>query len=217
MKNLTFLVLLTISANALAEPLEAVEFDLIQLHGSRKNGDCDDHVKLAEGIESVVNTIKDEKFWSKQDDEDGVYVKVTKIPYEEPILPLGTTNKEALYMARDLKNTTVFSKGHEQGDMGNRWAHSYLARIPGEIIKRNGGSEIVASLVGMFFFVPKEFLYDLHPSSGDLVVTYSDRLGTKKSQFQITMFGDSIYKHRPFEDVKLFQESSPFITWKRKL
>lgn len=56
----------------------------------------------------------------------------------------------------------------------------------------------------------------MHPSYGDLVVTYTDKLGKKKSTFQITMFDDAIYKKRPFEDVQPLKESSPFIAWKRK-
>lgn len=196
--------------------LKDIDFDLIKLEKSKKAQDCDYNVKVFKELEPLVDTVNDDRFWTTQNPKDGVYVKLTKLKDENPILPLGTTNKEALSMSRDLKNTTVFSEGHEQGDLANRWAHSYLARIPGEIIKRNGGSELASSLVGLLFFVPKEFLYDLHPSSGDLVVTYTDKLGTKNSSFQITMFGDAIYKKRPFEDVQPLKESSPFITWKRK-
>lgn len=221
-----YILLLLVSTSSFAEVLN-IDFHLEDLDPQVKTrkalqtklNDCNDVNPTPIEIVSLTDIIKDDKFLNQQKYKDGVFVKITrkKAPdYSEVIPPMGMTNEQALLMSRDLENVSVFSEGHDQGDMANRFSHSLLSRIPGEVLKQMGMSEIAASVIGAVFFVPKEYLYDLHPSAGDLVVTYTDKMGTRSSEFQITVFGDALYTHRPFQDAKPFKESSPFVTWRRK-
>lgn len=130
---------------------------------------------------------------------------------------LGMSSKTALMASRDDVQTDGCSDGHDQGDMANRWCHSALARTFSAVLEEAGVSHGVASVAGGLFWAPKEFFYDLHPSSGDFVLTYQDKLGTKRSTFEITVYGDAFYKKRPFEHFEPFKESTPFITFRRKL
>lgn len=130
---------------------------------------------------------------------------------------LGMKAEDALKASRDGFKTAGCSSGHDQGDLANRWCHSAIARTFTSVLEAHGVDATVAALAGAVFWAPKEFFYDLHPSAGDFVFTYRDRLGTKRTTFEVTVYGDSLFEHRPFEKVSPFRESTPFITIRRKL
>ncbi len=147
-----------------------------------------------------------------EEEEEGV-VKI----YPNDMQTLGMSPGVAMQASRDLHATSGCSAGHDQGDLANRWCHSALARTFAALLESKGVSKALASLAGGVFWAPKEFFYDLHPSAGDFVVTYQDSLGTKRTTFEMTVYGDAMFAHRPFEKPAPFKASTPFITIRRRL
>jgi hypothetical protein len=194
---------------------------------------------LEENIKSLTDVVRHDKFWQASAKGGDVIVKMvrtsgpqkedfiqmgmtpkvvkTESAPKEFLLTMGMSNKDALLASRDVYSNTVFTESHVQGDIANRWGHSVIYRIPGEMVKGLGASEFLTTIVGFLASLPKEYLYDKHPSASDIPVTFTDSLGTKSSTFEITVFGDTLYNHRPFEGkVEVFKGSAPFVTWKKK-
>ncbi len=228
MKILILIYLFTSFARAADQSVQIISlpekslnhFNLASLPGSTDviGSECLEVAKTPKAILSLTSLVQDDRFWSKQKNGD-VFIKIVrKKPFQKEYLTtLGLTNKEALTASRDLTSDSVFTPQHVQGDLANRWGHSVIYRIPAEIAKNLGASQIVSTLLGLFASLPKEYLYDRHPSASDIPVTYSDKLGTKSSEFEFTVFGDSLYGHRPFEGhVEIFKGSAPFVTWRKK-
>ncbi|MEK6554836.1 MAG: hypothetical protein AABZ31_06335 [Bdellovibrionota bacterium] len=129
---------------------------------------------------------------------------------------MGMSQKQALLMARDQYQVSTCSAGHDQGDMANRWCHGNFSRGVSKFFEDKGMNPALSTLMGGLFWLPKEKLQDLNPSSHDLAATYSTSFGTKRSKFELTIFGDAIFdKH--IEKVKPFSGSTPFLSFTRKL
>lgn len=129
---------------------------------------------------------------------------------------MGFTSAEALRMSRDNINTAPCAPGHEQGDMANRWCHSAISQTFSHFLEKQGVGSAAASIAGGIFWAPKEFFIDMNPSAHDLVVTYRDKLGTKRSTFEVTVFGDTVFDNHVTK-VKPFSGSAPMFSWTRKL
>lgn len=185
-------------------------------------------------IEALTDTVNNPKFWSeltkkstkdKNDKErlGEVFYLFPKedegkeITYDGPTRTLGMTEQEALYAARDAFNTESCTPEHIHDDIANRWCHSSIARTFTSFLESKGLNPVLASVFGGVFWLPKEYFVDLNPSANDLVITYADKLGTKRTTFEITVFGDAIWKKYPGKDVTPFKGSMPFITIRRKL
>ncbi|MES2529380.1 MAG: hypothetical protein V4598_19990 [Bdellovibrionota bacterium] len=170
----------------------------------------------AKDREKAGPLIEDRKFEEVEEFEDEEESEVITV-FPEKMETLGMSSDLALQASRDAIQTGGCSSGHDQGDLANRWCHSALARTFSALLEEKGVSKAIASLAGGVFWAPKEFFYDLHPSAGDFVVTYQDSLGTKRTTFEVTVYGDALFAHRPFEKPAPFKASTPFITIRRRL
>lgn len=129
---------------------------------------------------------------------------------------MGMTAQDAQLASRDGVNMRACSPGHEQGDLANRWCHSLISQTIVDGIFGRDGSPVAKAVVEGFVWAPKEFLVDMNPSAHDLTFTYRDKLGTKRSTFEVTVYGDSVFDNHVTK-IKPFSGSTPFLTWKRSL
>lgn len=229
-------LLFTAISNADEVRILPIDFDLAQLNSQNKNN-RPDSMDLSKG--NISNLIKDPRFLSKmgpvaqikelQPNSIGGKNRyktyyVFPLPNEADLKSyegskfLGMSQKEALRASRDDRSSSACSAVHDQGDLANRWCHSTLSRNLADFLQRKGASPLLANAAGAFLWVPKEYFYDLNPSSGDLVVTYKDSLGTKRSTFEVSIFGDAVFKgERASGALRPFKNSTPFVTFKRSL
>lgn len=231
MKTALVLIVLsvTFSLQAFAqEPIQlvAIPFELAK-YNKEKVG-CTLCEKKDGQLKSLTDVINDTKFIKetkpvakvveKRIDESGNEVEETiyLYPASEEARVMGLTAKEALLASRDDISTSPCSSWHKQGDLANRWCHTAIAMGVSYGAEKAGASKPVAGLAGTAFWLLKEKLVDLNASSGDLVYTYEDSLGTKRSKVSITIFADSVFDSH-FKKIKLMKDSTPFISFTRKL
>ncbi len=220
MKKFWFLILLTVfSGQVFAQPSMIEmdpDFSIANVPRVETETHCSQPVygpQLADDVERIV----DRRFWAA--DEDLIYIlpEGAEPPVSTPeMLPLGLTAQQALLASRDSQGTNACSSQHLHGDLANRWCHSALARIFSSVLERIGVGPGLASLAGGVFWVPKEFFMDKNPSPSDLVITYADRLGTKSTTFEITLYGDAFKKEKSGYNGIPFSRSGPFITIRRR-
>lgn len=177
-------------------------------------------------LSNLIAVIEDPKFWSSylkyESADHRLNEKVYVVAYDKNDLPpeefkvLGMTAREALLASRDDIQTIGCAHGHDQGDLANRWCHSAVANSFASWLERRGLNSTVASIAGGMFWVPKEFFYDLNPSAHDIVFTFKDKLGTKSTTFEVSVFGDTFYKKFVGDKMEPFKGSTPFLVIKRK-
>lgn len=175
--------------------------------------------KLDDEIVSDVSKALDAKYWRA--DKDTIYIipEGGKPPVSTPadVELFGMNGTDVMHTSRDPFNSNGCAPGHDQGNMANRWCHTLIARTFSSILEKNGVSSGIAALAGGLFWAPKEFFHDLNPSAHDFTFTYVDRLGTKSTTFEVTVFGDAISPKYMGQGFAPFRGSTPFITIRRKL
>ncbi|RPJ75289.1 MAG: hypothetical protein EHM20_09180 [Alphaproteobacteria bacterium] len=116
--------------------------------------------------------------------------------YNEEFRVFGFSEKEVLEFVGDKKNERACTPDHIHDDLANRWCHGAVVKVIDETLKANGVNKIISALVSASFFLPKEYLVDLHPSKADLVISdfemfnLQDAKGGVKGT--ITIFGDGM-------------------------
>lgn len=198
-----------------------INFDLSDHTPQRKNcrqigPQLDDSL-----IDDVFDTM-DPRYWKA--DKDTIYIVLEggapPVSYPTEMRVFGMTGQEALVASQNAFEVNGCSTTHIHGDLANRWCHTAIARTFSAMLEEKGVSPVLASLAGGLFWAPKEFFIDQNSSPHDLTFTYSDRLGTKSTSFEVTVFGDTFS-----EDSQNFFRSrgyrmgrtTPFITIRRKL
>lgn len=220
----TMVCLIFLSFNLHAEELLAWDFDLNDF----SNEKCNSITASNDAVEKLSRTIKDPKFWNAlvgldPNDKHRLKNTIIVIPVEKELLEkpvmktMGMTAKESLLASGDDLHVNGCSEGHDQGTMNNRFCHSAIARTFSAWLESMGVSKVASSFAGGVFWVPKEYFIDLNPSAHDIAFTYTDRLGTKRTTFEFTIFGDALFKHYMGKDFAPFKSSTPFITITRKL
>ena len=232
-----FLILLLQTSAAFSDEVQLmpVKFDLAQMDGS-KGANCamaaaknqnllnikqiardEDFIRTLNPAAKVTETTRDS---SGREVEETYYLfPVQNDGRKQPLNDrrvLGMTQKEALMASRDDFNHSACNDPHKQGDMANRWCHTAIAMGVSNVYEKAGASPALASVGGTVYWALKEKLADVNADSGDLVYSYEDSLGTKRSKFRITIFGDSIVD-RHFKKFQPFKSSTPFISFTRKL
>lgn len=217
MKNLKALLTFAILASSVvaqAEPIQSMDFDLAQL-------------KVKKPVMKIVRRMKDDN-GNYTNEPAYIYALENRHPTQnmsmigpriqtgnEPRI-MGLTAQEAQLASRDGFNMRACSPGHEQGDLANRWCHSVVSQSVVSAIFGENGNPILKAVGESLFWAPKEFFMDMNPSAHDLTFTYRDTLGSRRSLFEVTVFGDAIFDNH-MDKVKPFSGSTPFLTWKRQL
>lgn len=218
-------ILSLLCSTAFAEGLIALDFKLEDL-----NKECPEkEIATHKEVENILAPIQDPNFWKallkidKSQDNQRLKDVVYIIPVEKELLDspeemttMGMNAKQSLQASGDQLHNNGCSEGHDQGTMNNRFCHSAIARTLSSWLEAKGVNGVVSSLVGGVFWVPKEYLIDLNPSAHDIAFTYTDKLGTKSTTFEFTMFGDALFAHYMGKDFAPMKSSSPFISVKRK-
>jgi hypothetical protein len=217
MHTFWFSILLTVfSGLAFAQPSMIItNFNVADV--PRAEPDCSQPVFGPQLVDDVDRIVSDRRYWAA--DKDTIYIlpEGAEPPVSTPeMLPLGLSAQQALLASRDSQDSNGCSSQHLHGDLANRWCHSALARVFSSVLERIGVSPGLASLAGGVFWVPKEFFVDRNPSPSDLVITYADRLGTKSTTFEVTLYGDAFKKERSGYNGVPFSRSGPFLTIRRK-
>lgn len=127
---------------------------------------------------------------------------------------MGMTAQQAQLASRDGMNMRPCSGEHEQGDLSNRWCHAAISQSVVEAVLGEDGNPITKTLAECLFWAPKEFLYDLNPSAHDIGCSYKDKLGTKRSTFEVRVHADAVFDDH-FKKVQAGKGSFPTLTWRR--
>lgn len=175
--------------------------------------------KLDDELLGNVSKAMDAKYWRADKDTIYIFPEGGTPPVAGPTDTelFGMNGSDVMHASRDAFNRNGCASGHDQGNMANRWCHTLIARTFASILEKNGVSSGVAALAGGLFWAPKEFFVDMNPSAHDFTFTYVDRLGTKRTTFEVTVFGDAISPRYMGQGFAPFRKSTPFITIRRRL
>lgn len=114
-------------------------------------------------------------------------------PQYGPVKVFGFTEQDVLAHDGDPQGAACSSQ-HNQGDMSNRWCHAYFVKLTNSYLLSQGVNKQLSAVLSASIFVPKEYLYDLHPSKSDLVMAeyevFSREKRNRKTRMTMTVFGD---------------------------
>lgn len=210
---------MTLSGNLFAIEIVDIKFNLKDMKNSKQEDCLEDKSSVGELSNSIKKIAKESMKDDKHRLQDTiiVYPEGTQVEGVTEMKTLGMNAKDSLVVSGDQLQNNGCAAGHDQGTMNNRWCHSALARTFQAILEKNGVSPVISSIAGGVFWAPKEFFYDMNPSSSDFVVTYKDKFGTKRTTFEITMFGDAVFEKYAGKGFAPLKKSTPFFTITRKL
>lgn len=144
-------------------------------------------------IKAIVKEEAEKDKRKKHLDDQLKYAVVTSSPEEFKVF--GYSEKEVLEMVDDPNGAACSSK-HIHNDMANRWCHGAVVKFIDGNLKAAGVNKHLSALLGASVFLPKEYLIDLHPSKGDLVIAdyeiYHVKNAKGSTKATVTVFGDGL-------------------------
>jgi len=184
---------------------------------------------LPEEDQKIVGLIRDANFWShliaKGEHKNDPRLKNAAIVLpieenepsrEEELTTMGMTARTSLELSGDQLQDNWCAEGHDQGTLNNRFCHSAVARSFASWLEKKGLDPTLASFAGGIFWVPKEFFMDMNPSAHDIAFTYVDKLGTRSTTLEVTVFGDALFERYMGRGFAPLKSSTPFVTIRRK-
>lgn len=184
-----FLSLLMLTLNSFACDERPLQLELPRTMGKLYLDD------ISPIIKAIVKEEAEKDKRKKHLDDKLKYAAITQSGTPEKFTVFGYSEKEVLEMVDDPNGAACSSK-HIHNDMANRWCHGAVVKFIDGNLKAAGMNKVASALLGASVFLPKEYLIDLHPSKGDLVIAdyeifhVKDSKGSNKAT--VTIFGDGL-------------------------
>lgn len=144
-------------------------------------------------IEQVAREYEANESVAEQANRKMVVVTATPEKKFQPLTVFGFTEKDVLTADGDPQGAACSHK-HDQGDMSNRWCHAQIVKLADSYMRSKGLNKELSAIFSASIFVPKEYLYDLHPSMSDLVMAeyeiFSHTKQQKTTRMTVTAFAD---------------------------